>query len=100
MTPAEGINAGAACGRPTRASIASMAQLMVRRLDDDLVRALKVRAARKGHSAEEEHREILRAALRGERGRQSLKALLQTIPVVGHDDDFTIERSKGRRVRL
>ncbi len=77
-----------------------MAQLMVRRLDDDLVRALKVRAARKGHSAEEEHREILRAALRGERGRQSLKVLLQTIPVVGHDDDFAIVRGKGRRVRL
>ena len=83
-----------------RASIASMAQLMVRRLDDDLVRALKVRAARKGHSAEEEHREILRAALRGERGRQSLKVLLQTIPVVGHDDDFAIVRGKGRQVRL
>lgn len=77
-----------------------MAQLVVRRLDDDLVRALKVRAASKGHSAEEEHRDILRSALRGERGRQSLKALLQTIPVGGHDDDFAIVRTKGRRVRL
>jgi len=77
-----------------------MAQLIVRRLEDDLVRALKVRAARKGHSAEEEHREILRAALRGERGRQSLKALLQTIPVVGSDDDFAIVRDQARRVRL
>lgn len=99
MTPAEGINAVAAGSGPLHAS-ASMAQLIVRRLEDDLVRALKVRAARKGHSAEEEHREILRAALRGERGRQSLKALLQTIPVVGSDDDFAIARDQARRVRL
>ncbi len=100
MTAAEGFSARIAWRTALRASIASMAQLMVRRLDDDLVRALKVRAARKGHSAEEEHREILRAALRGERGRQSLKALLQTIPVVGYDDDFAIVRGKGRRVHL
>lgn len=77
-----------------------MAQLVVRRLDDDLVRALKVRAARKGRSAEEEHRDILRSALRGERGRQSLKALLLTIPTAGRDEDFEITRQKGRRVSL
>ena len=77
-----------------------MAQLVVRRLDDDLVRALKVRAARKGRSAEEEHREILQSALRGERGRQSLTAMLRAIPCVGLDEDFEVPRDKGRRVRL
>jgi plasmid stability protein len=41
-----------------------MATLLVRRLDDDLVRRLKVRASAHGRSAEAEHRAILEAALR------------------------------------
>ena len=41
----------------------TMAQLIVRNLDDDLVARLKRRAAEHGHSAEAEHREILRQAL-------------------------------------
>lgn len=45
-----------------------MATLTVRNLDDDLVRALRVRAAEHGRSAEAEHREILRQVLIG--GRQ------------------------------
>ncbi len=40
-----------------------MAQLIVRKLDEDLVRRLKIRAARNGRSAEAEHRAILAAAL-------------------------------------
>jgi plasmid stability protein len=44
-----------------------MAQLIVRDLDEDVVTALKARAARNGRSAEAEHRRILEAALRGER---------------------------------
>ncbi len=39
-----------------------MAQLTVRKLDDDLVQRLKVRAARHGCSAEAEHRLILENA--------------------------------------
>lgn len=39
-----------------------MATLMVRNLDDEIARALRVRAAQRGRSAEAEHREILRAA--------------------------------------
>ena len=42
-----------------------MAQLMVRNLPDELVRALKQRAAKRNRSAEQEHREILKAALKG-----------------------------------
>jgi antitoxin FitA len=42
--------------------------LLVRNVDEDLVRRLKVRAARNGRSAEAEHREILRQALRNEPG--------------------------------
>ncbi|TCZ61075.1 FitA-like ribbon-helix-helix domain-containing protein [Roseicella aquatilis] len=45
-----------------------MATLTVRNLDDDLVRALRIRAAEHGRSAEAEHREILRQALTN--GRQ------------------------------
>jgi plasmid stability protein len=45
-----------------------VATLTVRNLDDDLVRALRIRAAEHGRSAEAEHREILRQVLvRGDR---------------------------------
>ena len=40
-----------------------MATLTVRNLEDDVVRALRIRAAEHGRSAEAEHREILRTAL-------------------------------------
>lgn len=41
-----------------------MAQLTVRKLDDDLVRRLKIRAAEHNRTAEAEHRAILEEALR------------------------------------
>ncbi|WP_424140388.1 FitA-like ribbon-helix-helix domain-containing protein [Roseomonas chloroacetimidivorans] len=44
-----------------------MATLTVRNLDDDVVRALRIRAAEHGRSAEAEHREILRQILTGDR---------------------------------
>lgn len=40
-----------------------MAQLVVRKLDDDVKERLRQRAARNGHSMEEEVREILLAAV-------------------------------------
>jgi hypothetical protein len=40
-----------------------MGSLIVRSVDDDLVKRLKARAAAHGRSAEAEHREILRTAL-------------------------------------
>jgi antitoxin FitA len=40
--------------------------LIVRNVEDELVRRLKMRAARHNRSAEAEHREILRQALSGE----------------------------------
>lgn len=43
-----------------------MASLSVRNLDDELVTRLKRRAARHGHSAEAEVREILRQSLSSE----------------------------------
>jgi plasmid stability protein len=74
-----------------------MAQLIVRNIDVATVRALKVRAARHGRSAEAEHREILRAALRAAPA-QSLKAHLLAIPTVGEDADFARPRQRSRRV--
>jgi antitoxin FitA len=59
-----------------------MATLVVRGLDDALVRALKLRAAARGRSAEEEHREILRAMLTGP-VRRPLAAVLLQIPGYG-----------------
>ena len=43
-----------------------MAQLVVRHLEDEMKARLRRRAARRGHSMEEEVREILRSALRDE----------------------------------
>lgn len=45
-----------------------MAQLVVRQLDDDVKAKLQRRARRHGRSMEEEVREILRNAVRDERG--------------------------------
>jgi plasmid stability protein len=54
-----------------------MASLLVRRLDDDLVRRLKARAVAHGRSAEAEHRAILEAALRSDlSGRELWQKLL------------------------
>jgi len=58
--------------------------LTVRNLPDDLVKALKQRAAKHNRSAEQEHREILQAALRGPR-RRHLADVLAAIPDVGKD---------------
>ena len=64
-----------------------MADLLVRGIDDELVRALKERAGTHGRSAEVEHREILASALRRPR-RKSFAQLLGAMPDVGLDDDF------------
>jgi plasmid stability protein len=77
-----------------------MAQLIVRNLDDELVRALKLRAARKGRAAEAEHREILREALITRRQPETLKALLLKMPAVGGDADFRRPKDYGRKTAL
>ena len=77
-----------------------MAQLLVRDIESEVVRELKVRAARHGHSAEEEHRQILREALRQPRSPVSLKELLLEMPEVGEDRDFERPADLGRSVEL
>ena len=64
-----------------------MADLLVRGIDEDLVRALKERAGAHGRSAEAEHREIL-AAVRARPRRRSFAEVLASMPEVGADADF------------
>lgn len=77
-----------------------MAQLLVRNIETEVVSELKMRAARHGHSAEEEHREILRGALRHPGPPTSLKELLLEIPDVGEARDFERPLDRGRSVEL
>ena len=64
-----------------------MAQLLVRNVDDAIVKALRERAARHGRSAEAEHREILAKALHKTR-RRNFAEVLAAVPEVGTDQDF------------
>ncbi len=76
-----------------------MAQLIVRKVEDEVVRALKERAGRHGRSAEAEHREILRAALL-EAPAEDPKAILFDMPDVGEDADFERLRDLPRPIAL
>jgi plasmid stability protein len=75
-----------------------LAQLIVRNLDDEIVKRLRRRAAEQGRSVEAEHREILREALLSKRSRRSLKDHLLNMPNVGSDRDFARRQDKGRKV--
>ena len=77
-----------------------VAQLIVRNIDEKLVKLLKMRAARHGRSAEAEHREILKEALAGGTDASSFDAFLLEMPNVGDDRDFARSRDKGRKVAL
>jgi antitoxin FitA len=69
-----------------------MAQLIVRNLDDDLVTRLNRRAAANGRSAEEEHRQLLRTAVR----QDGFVDALLSMPTVDGDDttDSDFDRSR------
>jgi plasmid stability protein len=64
-----------------------MASLVVRNLEQQIVDALKQRAARHGRSAEAEHRALLEESLLRPKGRLFAEALA-AIPNVGQDEDF------------
>ena len=65
-------------------------------LQEDLRRkALKQQAAKRNRSAEQEHREILKAALHAPR-RRSLADVLASMPDVGQDADFSREQQDHR----
>jgi plasmid stability protein len=79
-----------------------MAQLIVRSIEEEVVRELRQRAARHGVSMEEEHRRILREALshRGRGVARSFKDHLTIMPDVGDDALFERPAGRVRRVRL
>jgi antitoxin FitA len=78
-----------------------MRQLIVRRIDEKIVKKLKERAGMHGVSMEEEHRRILRIALLGKaKEKASLKDYLRQMPDFGPDELFERVRFPQRRVDL
>ena len=76
-----------------------MANLLVRDVDESLVKALKQRAGKHGRSAEAEHRAILAAALARTR-RRSFAQVLASMPDVGVDEDFSRIESRRKAPRV
>lgn len=75
-----------------------MSKLLVRNLDPEVVQALKSRAAKHGHSAEAEHREILKQILLGLK-KKSFAQILASMPNVGKNSDFArVDDSEGSDV--
>ncbi len=64
-----------------------MASLIVRNIDDDIAKALKLRARKHGISAEAEHRRILEQVLTQPKKKSFIEVISQ-IPDVGEDADF------------
>ena len=78
-----------------------MPQLIVRQIEDRVVKRLKAQAGRHGVSMEEEHRCILREALLGKAGRRpSFKEYLLAMPDLGPDKLFERHQDLGRKVEL
>jgi plasmid stability protein len=78
-----------------------MPQLLVRNIEDKVVRKLKEQAGKHGVSMEEEHRRILREALTGSsEGKTSFKDYLLAMPNVGEDRDFERGSQIDRPVEL
>lgn len=64
-----------------------MANLIVRNIDEKIVKALKERAGKSGNSAEAEHRIILSRVLLQPQ-KKSFVEILAQMPNVGLDSDF------------
>jgi antitoxin FitA len=78
-----------------------VAQLLVRDLEDEVVVALRAKAAEEGTSVEEAHRRVLRA-FAGQRGRvrRDFKAFLLSFPEGDADEVFERQRNLPREVDL
>jgi plasmid stability protein len=77
-----------------------MPQILIRRLDQHIVRKLRAKAASDGISAEEEARRILRRSLLGELPDMPLIDFLRTMPEVGDDRIFRRAKRKPRKIKL
>ena len=77
-----------------------MASLTIRRLDDEVKEALRVRAARAGRSMEDEARTILTQAVRGMDGPRLLKRVEQLFGQEhGVELEETLQESMRARAR-
>jgi plasmid stability protein len=74
-----------------------MPQLLVRNLEETVVRQLKKRAGEHGVSMEEEHRRILRGALATDSKKPSFWEHLSSMPDVGDDSLFERDRTMPAR---
>ena len=82
-----------------------MSQLLVRKIPESLVKKLKRRAVEHGVSAEEEHRQILKAALTQPAPAKKKRTLLDAFRELGEiapNFEFVRDRklSPSRRVEL
>jgi antitoxin FitA len=77
-----------------------MPQILIRRLDQQVVRKLRAKAASDGISAEEEARRILRRSLVGDAPDMPLIDFLRTMPDVGDGRIFRRPKRKPRKVTL
>jgi antitoxin FitA len=78
-----------------------MSQLIVRQIEEKVVKKLKEQAGQHGVSMEEEHRRILRAALVGTaKKKPSFKEYLLSMPNVGQDKDFMRGPQLDRPIEL
>lgn len=78
-----------------------MPQLIVRQIEEKVVKKLKQQAGEHGVSMEEEHRRILREALLGKvPKRLSFKDALLAMPNAGADADFARGPQIDRAVNL
>ncbi len=76
-----------------------MPQLIVRKLDESIVKRLRQRAAAQGLSVEEAHRRLLRDVLLSPAGGGPAKCFkdhVVAMPSVGEDADFTLPRGAHR----
>ena len=70
-----------------------MMNLVVRNINEDIVKALKAQAGMHGVSAEAEHRKILESVLMKPR-KKSFAEVLRAMPNVGDDQDFAREQNE------
>ena len=79
-----------------------MGQLTVRKIDDEIIRRLKIRAAEHGRSAEAEHREILKQALLADKADveewlRRAKALRERIGPIATNSTEIIRKMRDSR---
>ena len=77
-----------------------MPQILIRQLDDAIVRKLRAKAAAEGVSAEEEARRILRRSLIGEVPEMPMLEFLRTMPDAGDEAIFARPKHRQRKIEL